>query len=823
MDEDDEIIGEFLVECQEGLDRLDQNLVTLEERPDDREVLTEAFRILHTIKGSCGFLGFSQLEIVAHRGENLLSLLRDAVLEMDDEIADALLGTVDAIRSILDTIDETGAEGEHDHTALIAELERLASNEAAPAADAEQVSAEEATSVDESPSVDTVDDAEAAAEPEASEPETVQPETAVPETVQPEATSPEAPPREAGAPSEEAVPAAPAASSDPDRIGDILVDDGSAERTDVEIAAVEQGMGDSRKIGEILVEDGRAASADVEKAATKQRASSSDSTIRVDVGLLDRLMNLVGELVLARNQLLQLTEGTDEKAMLTTAQRLNHITSELQEGVMKTRMQPIGNVWSKLPRVVRDLARQFDKQIRLEMEGKDTELDKGIIEAIKDPLTHIVRNTVDHGIETPEIREGIGKDAEGVLLLRAHHEGGQVNIEITDDGAGIDADKIREKAVEKGVVSHEVAEAMGDKEVVQLIFQPGFSTAQQVSNVSGRGVGMDVVKTNVERIGGSVDIRTEPGAGTTFKIKIPLTLAIIPALIINIEDERYAIPQVSLQELVRLEAGDLANRIETVHGAPVYRLRGRLLPIVDLRDQLGLEPFEGEDDAVNIVVLQADDRQFGLIVDRIDATEEIVVKPLGRQVKDIELFSGATIMGDGRVSLILDVLGLASVSGITSVGGHAEFASHGEDTTLIDDDQALLIVELANGTSVGLPLNQVVRLEDFTPDIIEESDMRPVVQYRGGIMALVDVGPSIGLSHGVLDGETRTSVIVCNHGADVAGLAVAKISDIVLDPEIHGESDATRAVVGGRVIDVVDPDRIFMSSGLRAAEPIGVG
>lgn len=775
MDEDDEIIAEFLVECQEGVDRLDQNLVTLEETPDDKEVLTEAFRILHTIKGSCGFLGFGHLEVVAHRGENLLSLLRDGVLEMDDEIADALLATVDMIRELLASIDGTGSEGEHDYSGLIAELERLASGEA---------SVEAAEPDDDSAAV-AAPAAEASDEPEVDE--------------------------------------SALEDEEPERLGDLLVEDGAAERTDVEIAAVEQDLGDERRIGEILVDEGRAENADVEIAASKQRTSSSDSTIRVDVALLDRLMNLVGELVLARNQMLQLTESSDEKAMLTTAQRVNHITSELQEGVMKTRMQPIGNVWSKLPRVVRDLARQFDKRIRLEMEGKDTELDKGIIEAIKDPLTHIVRNTVDHGIETPEVRKALGKDPEGVLLLRAHHEGGQVNIEITDDGAGIDAAVIREKVVAKGIVTAEVAEAMSDKEVVQLIFLPGFSTAQKVSNVSGRGVGMDVVKTNVERIGGSVDIRTEPGAGTTFKIKIPLTLAIIPALIINVDEDRYAIPQVSLQELVRLEPGDLANRIETVHDAPVYRLRGRLLPIIDLRNQLGFEPID-DTSATNIVVLQADDRQFGLIVDRIDATEEIVVKPLGRQVKDIDLFSGATIMGDGRVALILDVLGLAGASGVMALGSTSDAFSeaHGEVLN-VDDEGSLLIVELADGTNVGLPLAEVVRLEDFRPELIEESEHRPVVQYRGSIMSLVDVGPSMGISAGVLDGETRTSVIVCNRGNTVAGLAVAKISDIVLDPEIHGEGDAIRAVVDGRVIDVIDPDRIFNTSGVPTGELIGVG
>ncbi|MCP3938874.1 MAG: chemotaxis protein CheA [Actinomycetia bacterium] len=782
MDEDDEIIGEFLVECSEGLDRLDQNLVELEETPDDREILTEAFRTLHTVKGSCGFLGFGQMEVVAHRGENLLSLLRDAVLEMSDEIADALLATVDAIRQITSTIDETGAEGVHDHSALIAELERLASAEAPSEAPADP--AEPATGAD-TPDEPTAVGDEPAADAEVEQPEAIAPEPAA------------------------------------ERIGDILVDDGEARRDDVEIAATEQSLGDDRKIGEILVEEGRAEGAAVEKAATKQRASRSDSSIRVDVELLDRVMNLVGELVLARNQMLQLTEGAKEKPLISAAQHLSHITSELQEGVMKTRMQPIGNVWSKLPRVVRDLSRQFGKQIRLEMEGKETELDKGIIEAIKDPLTHIVRNTVDHGIEMPDERVANGKDPEGVLKLRANHEGGQVVIEISDDGKGINADIIREKAISKGLISAEAGAEMSDKNVVNFIFAPGFSTAQAVSNVSGRGVGMDVVRTNVERIGGTVDVRTEAGQGTTFKIKIPLTLAIIPALIVSADGDRYAVPQVSLQELVRIEDEDEDHSIEMVHGAPVYRLRGRLLPVVDLRTNLSLEAGEPQG-VTNIVVLHSDERLFGLIVDSIEDTEEIVVKPLERQIKDIDLFAGATIMGDGKVALILDVHGLAVASNLTGPGSTASWGLEDElDEGADYDERALLIVELADGSMVGLPLDQVDRLESFSPDRIERSDGRPVVQYRGAIMSLIDVGPSMGLSHGVLDGPEEANVVVCNQNGTLAGLAVGHIRDIVLDPEMHEEDGLVRAVVDGRVIDIAEPPRIMSMAGIGSDELIG--
>ncbi len=868
----DEIIGEFLVESYEGLDRLDQAFIDLEETPDDIGTLTEAFRILHTIKGTCGFLGFGQLEKVAHRGENLLSLLRDEVLEMNHEIADALLATVDAIREILGVIEDTEEEGQHDNEALIARLEALSGQspaapppapEAEPAAEAPaaeapvaEAPAEEAPQADQAseepqpegvvllnppddvadPGAEVPDGGVVLLNPPADGPdgtladafqaadamagETVDAAADVPaEAANPAA--PELPAEATEAPAPEAAPAA----NDSERIGDILVSDGAADRTDVEIAATEQVLGDARPIGKILADDGKAEPAEVEKAASKQRGAA-DSTIRVDVAVLDTLMNLVGELVLSRNQIMQLATEEEHHEFTGPAQRLNLITSELQEGVMRTRMQPIGNIWNKLPRVVRDLSQQFGKQIRLEMEGKGTELDRTILEAIKDPLTHMVRNTVDHGVEDPDTRTAVGKNPEGVLKLAASHEGGQVNIEISDDGAGIDPERMRTKAVEKGIITTEAAAKMTDNEAVNLIFAPGFSTAAKVSNVSGRGVGMDVVRTNVERIGGSVDVKSVKGQGTVFKIKIPLTLAIIPAITIRCGGNRYAIPQVSLQELVRLDGNDMSSRIEDLHGAPVYRLRESLLPIIDLREQLGVEP-DTESTSTNIVVLQIDGKPFGLVVDLIENTEEIVVKPLGREVKDIALFSGATIMGDGKVALILDVVGLAAAADIVNVGRQGDNGADGpqvafENEDEVLDDRTLLLVDFDEDHRAAIPLSAIERLEEFDVDQIEDSGHQTVVQYRGSILPILDLGPSTGMGGSALDSGVRINSVVCNfHGISV-GLAVGSILDIVSQAEVHQTAGGTieTAIINGHVTDVIDVESLLQQY-FPMSEPIG--
>ena len=542
---------------------------------------------------------------------------------------------------------------------------------------------------------------------------------------------------------------------------------------------------------------------------------AADSSLRVDVTLLDKLMNLVGELVLARNQILQFTASQNDSSFNGATQRLNLVTSELQEGVMKTRMQPIGNIWSKFPRIVRDLSVQCGKQVRIEMEGKDTELDKTIVEAIKDPLTHVVRNAVDHGIESPEARVAKGKAAEGVLRLHAYHEGGQINIEITDDGAGIDPARIRAKAVQRGLVSAEIAGRMSDHEVVRMVFLPGFSTAEQISNISGRGVGMDVVKTNIEKIGGQVDIQSRIGEGTTLKVKIPLTLAIIPALMVAGSDgERFAIPQVSLLELVRLE-GDQARRgVERIHGARFYRLRGNLLPLVDLDDVFGMPRGNADAEVVNIVVLKADDRQFGLVVSAIHDTEEIVVKPLGALLKGVDVFAGATILGDGHVALILDVLGIATHASIVSEvrDRHVTDTDADDGPAVGDEAQTMLVCRVGESQRAAIPLRLVARLEEFPATAIEYAGGQPVVQYRGHIMPLVDLGGLFQGAGALGHGDTY-QVVVHGDGARAVGLAVAEILDIVTEPVVlqrqsarHGVSGA--AVLQQRVTDVVDVEAL---------------
>jgi two-component system chemotaxis sensor kinase CheA len=533
---------------------------------------------------------------------------------------------------------------------------------------------------------------------------------------------------------------------------------------------------------------------------------ASDSNIRVDVSLLDKLMNLVGELVLARNQILQFTATQQDSSFVATTQRLNLITTELQEGVMKTRMQPIGNVWAKFPRVVRDLALACKKQVRIEMEGKETELDKTIIEAIKDPLTHIVRNSVDHGMESPAERVARGKPAEGRLLLRAYHEGGQVNIEISDDGGGVNVERVKAKALQKGLITAEQAGRMADREVVNMIFAPGFSTAEQVSNISGRGVGMDVVKTNIEKIGGTVDIHSVSGQGTTLKIKIPLTLAIIPALIVTTGGERFAIPQVSLLELVRLEGDETGKSIEMVYGSPVYRLRGRLLPLVHLSDALGMTKGAGAaprttGEAVNIVILQADEHSFGLVVDEINDTEEIVVKPLGKQLKGISAFAGATIMGDGRVALILDVLGIAQKSAVVSearVRGQAE--SSETVRAAGEEKQMLLLFRLGEDRRMAIPLSMVARLEEFPQSAVERAGAHQVVQYRDRLLPLLRLTELLGEGTGTSELRDPMPVVVYAHEGRDVGLVVENIMDIVEEHLTVHRRQRPGAVYGTAVI-----------------------
>ncbi len=558
---------------------------------------------------------------------------------------------------------------------------------------------------------------------------------------------------------------------------------------------------------------------------------ASDSTIRVDVILLDKLMNLVGELVLARNQLLQ-DAGSLNPTLYKTAQRLNLITSELQAGVMKTRMQPVGVVWNKLPRVVRDLAAQCGKQIRIEMVGADTELDKAIIEAIKDPLTHIVRNSCDHGIEQPSVRAAKQKDAEGLLQLSAYHEGGVVNLEIADDGAGIDPQKMKAKAIERGLITEEQALQMSDRTARELIFAPGFSTAEQVTSISGRGVGMDVVKTNIEKVGGSVEIAPGDACGTILRIRIPLTLAIIPGLIVSLDrsvqsavgsarssHERFVVPQANLLELIRLEGTKIEERIKILNGTPIFQYRGRLLPLVDLRGILGNAASTKRSDEVSVVVLHADGREFGLVVDHIHDTQEIVVKPLARQLKGLTCYSGATIMGDGLPALILDVAGLARLAGIQRPNGRsAREAGASGPHEMETPTQMLLLFAAGPWERIAVPLSLVARLEEIPSHRIERAGGQHVLHYRGAILPLV-------ILTSVLDpGYTRGSfaemvqVIVFTDGVRRIGVIVDTILDIV-DAAVTVRRGSSAlgllgsALIGGMITDLLDLHSVVGSTG----------
>lgn len=747
--DDQEIIKEFLIESSENLARLDQEIVELEQRPDDPALLASIFRTVHSIKGTCGFLAFTNLESITHVAENILSQLRNGERHLTPELTSLILETVDAIKIELASIEKDSKESGETYEDLRRRL-TLTCN---------QVLA--------GPKDITL--------------------TADAQTEQPSASSSPLPPPSRTAPEIGAVKEVETAPMT-----------GTLNRAETDEPAAPAG-------------------APPESTAAKG-GSIADSTIRVDVGLLDKLMNLVGELVLARNQILQYNSRQDDATLNGTAQRLNLITTQLQEGVMKTRMQPIGMVWNKLPRVVRDLAASCGKQIHLEMDGAETELDKSIIEAIKDPLTHLVRNSCDHGIESPAERTSKGKAAQGRLLLRAYHEGGQVNIEISDDGSGIDASRIKQKAVEKGLLRPEQTERMTEREAVNLVFMPGFSTAEKVTSISGRGVGMDVVKTNIEKIGGVVDLSSRPGEGTTVKIKIPLTLAIIPGLVVSSGGERFIIPQVSLLELLRLEGEAGRKQIERIHGTPVYRRRGSLLPIAYLNEVLQLPAVSASAEVLNIVVLQAEDRQFGLVVDSINDTQEIVVKPLGKQLKGISSYAGATIMGDGKVALILDVLGIGQLSGVLSESRDQTRADASRNEMSHSEHQTFLLFRAGKFERLAVPLSVVARLEEFPRSRIERAGNNLVVQYREQILQLTRLSSVLqdGLPH-TEELSDPAQVIVFAEGERMMGMLVDQILDIHDESIRIGRKSDQRglsgsAVIGGKVTDFLDLPAVLRAS-----------
>ncbi len=721
----DELLREFLTETNESLDVVDVELVRFEQDPNNAQILANIFRLVHTIKGTCGFLGLPRLAALAHAAENLMGKFRDGA-PVTGEAVTLILSSVDRIKAILDAIEQSEREPEGIDAELIGELDRVAGRVAAQDGGPKEVG------------------------------------TLVPQVLERALKPGEVPLDELERAFRETP--GPASAPTPARKAPIEV----AEKSD-----------------------------DSEKTAHR--------SIRVNVDTLEELMTMVSELVLTRNQLLEMARRREDSEFKVPLQRLSNVTAELQESVMKTRMQPIGNAWQKLPRIVRDLAAELGKQIEFEMHGVETELDRQVLDRIKDPLTHMVRNSADHGLETPAARIAAGKPEKGTIRLTACHEGGHIVIEVADDGRGLDIETIKAKAVAGGFATQAQIDGMSEAQILKFIFAPGFSTATRVTNVSGRGVGLDVVRTNIDQIGGSIDVKSVRGEGSSFTIKIPLTLAIISSLIIEAAGERFAIPQLAVVELVRV-GGNSEHRIERIKDARVLRLRNKLLPLAHLRTLLksGQAPL-GDGEKAFIVVMQVGNRTFGVVVDGVLHTEEIVVKPMSSKLRHIGMFSGNTILGDGSVIMIIDPNGIANAVGSSVVSrsledDDAEAAHLAESRSRV----SLLLFRAGSPQLKAVPLSLVVRLEEIEIRKIEISNGRHLVQYRGQLMPLVCISDEVRIKE---DGVQP--VLVFSDGSRSMGLVVDEIVDIVEDKlEIEVASDRAgvlgSGVIKGEATEIID-------------------
>jgi two-component system chemotaxis sensor kinase CheA len=723
----DDLLREFVTETNESLDVVDVELVRFEQDPNNAKILDNIFRLVHTIKGTCGFLGLPRLEALAHAAETLMGKFRDGA-PASSEAVTLILATIDRIKTILESLERAQREPEGADTDLISSLERM---------------------------VERVGSARTHVEA----PHTVG--TLVSQVL-------ERPLR-----------------SDEDSLDDL-------ER------AFRETLPDEPAI--------RSEHAPAVEAAAKddEAAKGANQSIRVTVDTLEQLMTMVSELVLTRNQLLEIVRRHEESEFKTPLQRLSSVTAELQEGVMKTRMQPIGNAWQKLPRIVRDLANELGKKIELETHGAETELDRQVLDLIKDPLTHMVRNSADHGLETPEQRRAAGKPEQGQIRLSAYHEGGYIIIQVADDGRGLDSARIKAKAVAQGLVSEAEVEKLTEAQIHKFIFAAGFSTATKITNVSGRGVGMDVVRNNIDQIGGTIDVKSVAGAGLSFTIKIPLTLAIVAALIVEAAGHRFAIPQLSVIELVRARRGS-EHRIERIKDTSVLRLRDKLLPLVGLSHLLGLDKDAGDISGGFIVVTQVGSQTFGIVVDGVFHTEEIVVKPMSSKLRHIAMFSGNTILGDGSVIMIIDPNGVAQAFGSTDASqlGATETADNG--TASADETSTSLLVFRAGSTQPkAVPLSLITRLEEIDAQKIELSNGRHMVQYRGHLMPLITMSENIRVK-----GEGAQPLLVFSDGSRSMALVVDEIVDIV-DDNLHiqvGSDNAGvlgSAIVRGHATEIID-------------------
>ena len=854
----DDLLNEFLTESAESLAVLDVELVKFEQDPQDTAILQNIFRLVHTIKGTCGFLGLPRLESVAHAGENVLGNFRDGTLEVTPGAVTLILGCIDTIRALLGELEETGSEPEGSDQELIDQLNALASGEVAAAAEAPatdetavseagESGAQEHAATEEAPAntppvaeggfpiaqelLDEVAEATAQGKQAATDVEIkaegtdeqgpAGADTAVPDAggtgAKEHAATGEAP---ANTPPV-AEDGFPIAQELLDEVADATADGGKAGTDDEIMAGIKaegtdgkDPAGDAAPPSKTAPKTGpetSPAAAEPQKpstAATEKRPAKESSvaaqSIRVNVEVLENLMTLVSEMVLTRNQLMQMVRGQDDSEFTAPLQRLSLITTDLQEGVMKTRMQPIGNAWAKLPRIVRDLSVEAGKKIEVQMVGAETELDRQVLELIKDPLTHMIRNSADHGLETPEERRQVGKPETGTIRLNAYHEGGHIIIQIADDGRGLDTERIKAKILDNGLVTEAELEGMGDVEIQQFVFKAGFSTAQKVTSVSGRGVGMDVVRTNVEKIGGTIELKSVAGRGTTFTIKIPLTLAIVSALVVECGGQRFAIPQISVLELVRASAHS-EHAIEMINDSPLLRLRDRLLPLVSLFNLFDMgERKVGPDDEVFIVVAQVGTYTFGIMVDKVFDTEEIVVKPVAPILRDIPFYSGNTILGDGSVIMILDPNGIAAATGQSSISA-ADAAETTDAASAQGQEKSTVLIFRAGGEELkAVPLALVARLEKIDMATTEQSNGQCVVQYRDHLMPLIPFDPAHEWKT-----EGRQPILVFTEGEHSMGLVVDDIIDIVED-DLNIELSAKEpglvgsAIIDGKATSVID-------------------
>ncbi len=712
----DDLLRDFLTETAESLDRVDAELVRFEQEPNNGEILGNIFRLVHTIKGTCGFLGLPRLEMLSHAAESLMGKFRDGS-PVTTEAVTLILSTIDRIKTILGELEKQESEPAGGDGDLIEQLGRLAAEgNARP---------QSAMRRETDGHVRTIPPVAADVRPSSESVEAVAAQQSLPEP------GPKSP----------------------------------AERPEDERSAV-------------------------------------NHSIRVNVETLDHLMTTVSELVLTRNQLLEIVRRHEDSDFKVPLQRLSNVTAELQEGVMKTRMQPIGNAWQKLPRVVRDLCAELGKQIALEMEGAETELDRQVLELIKDPLTHLVRNCADHGIESAAERLAAGKPAKGTIRLSACHQGGHIIIEIADDGRGLDMARIRAKAVELGVAGEAELAAKSETEIGNLIFMAGFTTAKQITSISGRGVGMDVVRANIEQIGGTVELKSVAGAGTTFTVKIPLTLAIVSALIVEAGGERFAIPQLSVIELVRASTSG-EHRIERIKDAPVLRLRNKLLPLVQLKEVLRLG--EAEADKGFVVVTQVGNQIFGVVVDSVFHTEEIVIKPMSSKLRHIAAFSGTTILGDGAVIMIVDPNGIAQALGrAVTIAPAEQIGADDTPDAESEDLTPLLVFRAGSQQPKAVLLSLVARLEEIDCRRIEISNGHFLVQYRDQLMPLLRLDAGNGIKQ-----EGAQPILVFADQGRCMGLAVDEIVDIVeqrLDIEVASDRPGVLgyAVVKGSATEIID-------------------